>query len=78
MFFIKKKTIDPICGMKVKTDGSTLSTHFQGKEYYFCAPACLKEFESDPEKYAANLKEDCCGGHSDGCKHDKEHHHHCC
>jgi len=42
--------IDPVCEMKV--DPKTALQHvFQGKTYYFCAPACQRAFAKNPEMY---------------------------
>ncbi|MGE0201554.1 MAG: heavy metal translocating P-type ATPase [Candidatus Melainabacteria bacterium] len=46
--------IDPICGMEVKVDQSSLSVTHHGKAYYFCSSGCLKKFQVDPEKYLSN------------------------
>lgn len=37
--------IDPICGMKVKTD-TALRSERDGQIYYFCSPHCQRTFES--------------------------------
>ena len=42
--------IDPVCDMKV--DPKTSLQHvYQGKTYYFCAPACQRSFARNPEAY---------------------------
>ncbi len=33
------------------------SYEYKDKTYYFCCPACIEAFESDPEKYAAKIKD---------------------
>lgn len=43
--------IDPVCGMRVNPETSTLKWDFQGKTYYFCNPKCRTKFSSDPETY---------------------------
>lgn len=44
-------TIDPVCGMRVDpTETDLVATH-QEKDYYFCAEACRRAFEKNPEKY---------------------------
>jgi YHS domain-containing protein len=80
MFFTKKKVKDPVCGMEVKVNDSTLRCQFQGKEYYFCSSSCRTSFEKEPQRYISSTKEGgCCGGHTDNGKHDQEHKHlaHC-
>jgi YHS domain-containing protein len=42
--------IDPVCRMKV--DPKTSLQHvYQGKTYYFCAPACQRSFAKTPDAY---------------------------
>ena len=43
--------IDPVCGMRVDPQTAPARTTFQGTDYYFCCPHCLKKFEADPHKY---------------------------
>ncbi len=43
--------IDPVCHMKVDPMKTNLITSYQGKDYYFCAQACRRAFEKNPEKY---------------------------
>ena len=42
---------DPVCGMEVKAGDAVGSYTHEGKMYYFCAKACEKAFNADPEKY---------------------------
>jgi YHS domain-containing protein len=42
--------IDPVCDMKVDPKTS-LQYVYQGKTYYFCAPACQRSFAKTPEAY---------------------------
>ena len=43
---------DPICGMEVDEKKAAATTGYQGKTYYFCAPACKATFQKNPDKYA--------------------------
>ena len=43
--------IDPVCGMEVDTETSTLTVEHEGTVYYFCGKGCKLDFEDDPEKY---------------------------
>lgn len=43
--------MDPVCGMEVDERTSTLTSEYNGKTYYFCAPGCKQSFDRDPEKY---------------------------
>jgi Cu+-exporting ATPase len=44
---------DPVCGMDVDTETSTLSWEYDGTTYWFCGKGCLLEFQDDPEMYLA-------------------------
>ncbi len=43
---------DPVCGMLVDETKAAATLTYRGKTYYFCAQACKRAFEKDPEKYA--------------------------
>ena len=43
---------DPVCGMTFKAHKAAASIEYEGRTYYFCAHACHRQFEEDPEKYA--------------------------
>ena len=45
---VKKKFIDPVCGMEVDTDKG-YGKMYQGKPYRFCSRNCLDKFDADPE-----------------------------
>jgi len=48
---LRTKTIDPVCGMEV-SPGKTNLVSFHGRHsYWFCAEACRRDFEADPDKY---------------------------
>lgn len=42
---------DPVCGMTIDKDKAAATAQYKGQTYYFCAAACKKQFEKDPEKY---------------------------
>jgi len=42
---------DPVCGMDVDPATAQHKSEDQGKTYYFCAPACRRTFEANPNKY---------------------------
>ena len=42
--------VDPVCGMEVR-ESTPYKTMYKGRIYYFCGPACKREFERDPEAY---------------------------
>ncbi|MBE3040501.1 MAG: hypothetical protein IMZ62_17020 [Chloroflexi bacterium] len=41
------------CGGEIKDPQRFPSTIFQGERVYFCTQACLRAFESDPERFMA-------------------------
>jgi Cu+-exporting ATPase len=49
------QSIDPVCGMKVDPAEAAGSAVHEGTTYYFCSQNCLKQFEHDPGKYAAQF-----------------------
>lgn len=50
---------DPVCGMEVRENTKWKAEH-QGKTYYFCREACMKEFSRNPSKYV-HEGSGCCG-----------------
>lgn len=67
------KFIDPVCGMEVD-GGAPLHTTYKGEKYFFCAPSCLKQFESHPEKFSQSDSGKT--AHHGHCGHHDEHSHH--
>ena len=45
------KTIDPVCGMDVEPGRSKQVSVHKGHSYWFCAEACRRAFEADPDRY---------------------------
>ena len=43
--------IDPVCGMMVKMATARHRSTHEGREFYFCCPACKRSFERDPQEY---------------------------
>lgn len=43
--------IDPVCKMVVDEKKPAATSQYKGKTYYFCAPACKKAFDANPEKF---------------------------
>jgi Cu+-exporting ATPase len=56
---------DPVCGMTVNEKTAKITSDYNGKTYYFCAPSCKATFDKNPAKYAADSSEhsghSCCG-----------------
>jgi Cu+-exporting ATPase len=42
---------DPVCGMDVEEKKAAATADYKGRTYYFCAAACKRAFERNPEKY---------------------------
>jgi len=42
---------DPVCDMDVDEKAAAGTSEYEGKTYHFCAPACKKTFDENPEKY---------------------------
>ena len=42
---------DPVCNMDVDEKKAAARSEYQGKTYYFCAVACKKAFDANPQKY---------------------------
>jgi len=42
--------IDPVCKMQVD-EKKSLKSAVNGKDYYFCSPACKQNFENNPRKF---------------------------
>jgi Cu+-exporting ATPase len=45
---------DPVCGMQVDENTSTIQTDYKGKTFHFCGEECKEIFQTDPEPYARN------------------------
>src|SRR5205823_5820556 len=43
--------IDPVCGMVVEIAGARHHTVLDGRDFYFCCPACKRLFERNPQEY---------------------------
>ena len=47
----RAEATDPVCGMTVLVDDAKYHTVHDANDYWFCAPGCLRAFESDPAVY---------------------------
>ena len=45
---------DPVCGMEIEKSTAAATLAYGGDTYYFCAPACLRQFAKEPNKYLAD------------------------
>jgi xanthine dehydrogenase accessory factor len=43
--------VDPVCGMIVEVATARQRTTYDGREFYFCCPACKRLFERNPQDY---------------------------
>jgi P-type Cu+ transporter len=46
-----EKVKDPVCGMMIDPATAAAKRTYGGKDFYFCAQGCAREFDSDPQKY---------------------------
>jgi P-type Cu+ transporter len=44
--------IDPVCGMEVDEQASSIQASHGGKTFHFCSQECKERFQSNPEQYA--------------------------
>ena len=51
---IPRTVVDPVCGMKVDPNSSDIRSTYRKNDYYFCANACRKAFDDNPEKYLSD------------------------
>lgn len=47
------EAIDPVCGMAVEVASARHTSTHAGHTFYFCCPACKREFEREPERFLA-------------------------
>ena len=47
--------IDPVCGMKVSTEGAKQTATLNGQHYYFCCGWCRTKFLANPAAYLQKL-----------------------
>ena len=52
--FAAAQTTCPVMGGQINKE---LYADYKGERVYFCCPACLPQFEKDPEKYIKKMKE---------------------
>jgi xanthine dehydrogenase accessory factor len=48
---VVETAIDPVCGMIVEIAGARHHSTHEGREFYFCCPACKRLFERNPQEY---------------------------
>jgi xanthine dehydrogenase accessory factor len=45
------EAVDPVCGMTVTPNPSTLHAEHDGVTYYFCCSGCHRAFSDNPSTY---------------------------
>jgi xanthine dehydrogenase accessory factor len=48
---VAETAVDLVCGMTVEIAGARHHTNHDGREFYFCCPACKRLFERNPQEY---------------------------
>lgn len=48
---IPETAVDPVCGMIVETATVRHHSTYDGRDFYFCCPACKQMFERNPQEY---------------------------
>ncbi len=48
--------LDLVCGMTVEIASARHHTSYDGREFYFCCPACKRHFERNPQEYLVGNK----------------------
>ncbi len=46
-----REVSDPVCGMTFPPEEAVDRMEYRGTVYYFCAHACRREFEREPDRY---------------------------
>ncbi|MFQ6114556.1 MAG: cation transporter, partial [bacterium] len=49
--------LDPVCGMTVDEKNAAAISEYDGTTIYFCAEACKKKFEANPDEYLNSSRE---------------------
>jgi xanthine dehydrogenase accessory factor len=50
---VAETAIDLVCGMTVEIATARHHVSYDGREFYFCCPACKRQFERNPQEYLA-------------------------
>lgn len=51
---LSETAIDPVCEMVVEIASARHHLTYDGREFYFCCPACKRLFERNPQEYLAH------------------------
>ncbi len=52
--YSKERTMarDPVCGMNVDEQNSTIQVDFESRTFHFCSEECKEVFQTNPGPYA--------------------------
>jgi Cu+-exporting ATPase len=45
--------IDPVCDMQLDDQQTAITSQYMNRTYYFCSLGCKRQFDNDPQRYAA-------------------------
>jgi YHS domain-containing protein len=48
----EQMAVDPVCGMEINEQDSTISGTYNGKTFHFCSEQCKQKFQANPEQFA--------------------------
>src|SRR5579883_785942 len=54
---LPETALDPVCGMIVEIATARHRSTYEGREFYFCCPACKRLFERNPQEYLVEQQE---------------------
>jgi|SRR5579883_1742340 xanthine dehydrogenase accessory factor len=54
---LPETALDPVCGMIVEIATARHRSMYEGREFYFCCPACKRLFERNPQEYLVEQQE---------------------
>lgn len=53
---VEEVALDPVCGMSVEIASARHRSVYREQTFYFCCPACKREFEREPERFLVKLE----------------------
>jgi YHS domain-containing protein len=48
------RVTDPVCGMQIRPEKAAATIVHDGSAYFFCAEACRRQFELEPDRYVGS------------------------
>ncbi len=52
----QERVTDPVCGMQIRPEKAAAMTVHDGTKYFFCAEACRRQFELEPDRYVGSSR----------------------